>query len=308
MTESERPQLWEFWERTKRELAQTALEPRQEHLPEHSTAHLFAYRVSFASLGGVRVSGYYTHPMRNGEVRLPGLVTFPGYGGAVSLPLEEAARGYACLALDPRGQGQSAQAYPMERGKLTHRPQDLWSCGLRGAYADALRGLDFLQTRPEVEGARLGVVGTSGGGGLTLACASIDDRPLVAAAHVPFGCRLVWAAQNVPTHPFREAGEYLEQHPASRDLILDNYRYFDPLELVVKLECPVIVSVGLKDDVCPASTIVPTYERIGGGAPPAVGAPTAGIRALVTYPDLVHAHSPDFHHHQWDWLATYLKP
>ena len=65
MTESERPQLWEFWERTKRELAQTALEPRQEHLPEHSTAHLFAYRVSFASLGGVRVSGYYTHPAHN---------------------------------------------------------------------------------------------------------------------------------------------------------------------------------------------------------------------------------------------------
>jgi cephalosporin-C deacetylase-like acetyl esterase len=211
MTESERPQLWEFWERTKRELAQTALEPRQEHLPEHSTAHLLAYRVSSASLGGVRGSGYYTHPMRNGEVRLPGLVTFPGYGGAVSLPLEEAARGYACLALDPRGQGQSAQAYPMERGKLTHRPQDLWSCGLRGAYADALRGLDFLQTRPEVEGGRLGVVGTSGGGGLTLACASIDDRPLVAAAHVPFGCRLVWAAQNVPTHPYRWGGRLARQ-------------------------------------------------------------------------------------------------
>ena len=296
MTSSDQPELWEFWERTRRELAEAPLASELTPLPEHSTAHLQVYRVSFASLGGVRVSGYFTHPLWEDGRRFPGLLTFPGYGGAVVPPLEEAANGYACLALDPRGQGQSAAAYPMERGKLTHRPEDLWNCGLRGAYADALRGLDFLGSRPEVEAARLGVAGASGGGGLTLACAAIDDRPLAAAAHVPFLCHLVWAAENVPTHPFREAGEYLEHHPELRERILANYRYFDPLALVERLRCPVIVSVGMKDEVCPASTILPTFERI------------AGTKALVVYPELVHAHSADFHRHEWNWLAEYLRP
>jgi cephalosporin-C deacetylase len=139
-------------------------------------------------------------------------------------------------------------------------------------------------------------MGTSGGGGLTLACAGIDDRVAAASAHVPFLCRLVWAAENVATHPFREAGEYLEQHPDWRARILANYRYFDPLELVERLTCPAIVSVGMKDQVCPASTILPTFERI------------AGVKALVVYPELEHAHSADFHRHNWAWLATYLRP
>ncbi|UCH33603.1 MAG: acetylxylan esterase [Armatimonadota bacterium] len=296
MTASHQPDLWEFWEETKRELAAVPLEPELEPLPEHSTPYLQTYRVSFASLGGVRVSGYYTCPARENGHRLPGLLTFPGYGGAVVPPHQEASHGYASLALDPRGQGQSAAAYPMERGKLTHHPEDLWHCGLRGAYADVVRGLDFLEARGEVDAGRLALMGASGGGGLTLAGASIDDRPVVAVAHVPFMCRLVWAAENVPTHPFREAGDYLEQHPESREGILANYRYFDPLELVERLTCPTIVSVGMKDDVCPASTIVPTFEHI------------AGVKALVVYPELVHTHSPDFRRHEWNWVETYLTP
>jgi cephalosporin-C deacetylase len=295
MHSSDRPDLWEFWEQTKREMQALSLEAQVEQLPEHSTPHIQTHCISFASLGGVRVTGYYAHPMREDGRRFPGLLTFPGYGGAVCPPVAEAAHGYACLALDPRGQGQSAAAFPMERGKMTHRPEDLWNCGLRGAYADAVRGLDFLQSRDEVDGSRLVVMGTSGGGGLTLACCSIDDRPLAAAVHVPFLCRLVWAAENVPTHPFREAGEYLEQHPESREMILANYRYFDPLELVERLTCPTFVSVGMKDETCPASTILPTFERI------------AGVKALAVYPDLVHAQSEDFHRHELDWLAAYVR-
>jgi len=296
MTASDQPDLWQFWQQTKAELAQVPLEPQVEPLPEYSTAHIPAYRVTLASLGGVRVTGLYAHPTLEPGRKFPALLTTPGYGGAVCPPIEEAAFGYACLAIDPRGQGQSAAAYPMERGKLTHHPEDLWSCGLRGVLADVLRGLDFLATRDEIDAARLGLMGTSGGGGLTLACGGIDDRVAAASAHVPFLCRLVWAAENVATHPFREAGEYLEQHPEWRERILANYRYFDPLELVERLTCPTIVGVGMKDQVCPASTIIPAFERI------------AGTKALVVYPELEHAHSADFHRHNWDWLANYLRP
>lgn len=295
-TQADRPDLWEFWAQTKREMAAVPLEPQVEPATDFLAVHIVVYRVSFASLGGVRLNAHYAHPLRDGDERFPGLLTFPGYGGGLPAPVEQAARGYAVLALDPRGQGMNKEVCPMERGRLTHHPEDLGNCGLRLTIADALRGFDFLQSRPEVDGDRLAVMGVSDGGALTLACAAIDDRPLAAAAHAPFMCNLVWAAENVSTQPFAEAGEYLKQHPASRDAVLANYRYFDPRELVVKLTCPIIVSVGLMDEVCPPSTIVPTFERI------------PGVKALVTYPDLVHAHRQDFHLHAWDWLGRYLKP
>jgi len=51
----------------------------------------------------------------------------------------------------------------------------------------------------------------------------------------------------------------------------------------------------MKDEVCPPSTVIPTFERI------------ARVKALVAYPDLAHTRSRDFRLHEWDWLGTYLK-
>ena len=47
---------------------------------------------------------------------------------------------------------------------------------------DCLRGIDFLTSRAEVDPSRIGVLGFSQGGGLTLATAALDSRVKAAVA------------------------------------------------------------------------------------------------------------------------------
>ena len=52
-----------------------------------------------------------------------------------------------------------------------------WGLSMTGIRVwDAMRMIDFLQSRPEVDGDRIGMVGISGGGLVTQFTAALDDR------------------------------------------------------------------------------------------------------------------------------------
>ena len=58
---------------------------------------------------------------------------------------------------------------------------------------------------------------------------------------------------------------------------LDTLAYFDPLHLAPFIQCPTLVNIGMRDAVCPASTIMPVFERI------------TAPKALHVYPDLAES-------------------
>ena len=100
-------------------------------------------------------------------------------------------RGFAVLAIDPVGQGERHQFLDVE-GFRQGNPcaehnvlgkQMLLNGEWFGAWRtyDAVRGLDYLLTRPEIDPARVGVHGNSGGGTLTTWVSSVDDRFFAAA-------------------------------------------------------------------------------------------------------------------------------
>ena len=102
--------------------------------------------------------------------------------------------GFVTLAIDPTGQGERVSYVEPESGKdpvgwgtSEHSYQGV-QCILTGSSIaryflhDALRGLDYLQSRPEVDPERIGVTGNSGGGTqTTLLCMSGDPRIKAAA-------------------------------------------------------------------------------------------------------------------------------
>ena len=101
-----------------------------------------------------------------------------------------AMRGFAVLAIDPVGQGERHQfldvpGFPvnpcMEHNILGK--QMLLNGDWFGAWRtyDAVRGMDYLLTRPEIDPARVGVHGNSGGGTLTTWVSAVDDRFFAAA-------------------------------------------------------------------------------------------------------------------------------
>ena len=98
-----------------------------------------------------------------------------------------ALRGFAVLAIDPAGQGERHQFIGVPGFPKTHSPclehnvlgkQMMLNGEWFGSWRtyDAVRGMDYLLTRPEIDPARVGVHGNSGGGTLTTWVSSVDDR------------------------------------------------------------------------------------------------------------------------------------
>ena len=123
--------------------------------------------VSFYS-EGVRLEGDLYRPDGAGpDDARAGIVLCHGYTGVKSLYLPDNARvlteaGYVVLAFDYKGWGASegprARLAPFSR------------------VADVLAALTFLQTRPGVDPAHIGLYGTSYGGATVIWAAALDER------------------------------------------------------------------------------------------------------------------------------------
>lgn len=104
-----------------------------------------------------------------------------------------ALQGYAVLAVDPAGQGERWQFVDVPNaadvhGKCTFEHsmigKQLRLCGdYFGAWRayDALRGLDWLLSRPEADPSKVGITGNSGGGTMTTFVQALDSRFTMAA-------------------------------------------------------------------------------------------------------------------------------
>ena len=99
-------------------------------------------------------------------------------------------KGYAVLAIDPVSQGERLQFldFPEFKGSCCWEhnvmgKQLLLTGETMGAWRawDAVRGLDYLLSRPEVDTTRVGLTGNSGGGTMTTFVNALEDRLTMAA-------------------------------------------------------------------------------------------------------------------------------
>ncbi|HUQ93488.1 MAG TPA: acetylxylan esterase [Bryobacteraceae bacterium] len=104
-----------------------------------------------------------------------------------------AKRGFVMLAWDPIGQGERVQLWDDDfqaskviQSTTEHTMEGIQTLMVGDALArytiwDAMRALDYLASRPEVDAKRIGITGNSGGGTHSSYVASLDDRISVAA-------------------------------------------------------------------------------------------------------------------------------
>jgi pimeloyl-ACP methyl ester carboxylesterase len=153
-------------------------------------------KLIFQSLPGVYVTALVYVPddrsKKHPAVLVPAGHAPDGKFHYQSLSQRLAGRGYVVISWDPVGQGERSQFWDATAGKSRYN----LVCGehavmgnlayLAGANLarweiwDGIRAVDYLLTRPEVDGERISITGTSGGGFQATLIAALDERIKVA--------------------------------------------------------------------------------------------------------------------------------
>ena len=138
---------------------------------------------------------------------------------------------------------------------------DLMNSYMFCVWTDFLRAVRLARETPEIDPARIAVEGHSQGGGMALGLAALDPSVALCMADVPSSC---WMEQRMATRSGGGAGiaDYLEKFPERTEIVLRNLSTFDNINLAPQITCPVLVSVGMQDMICPPECTFAAYNKI----------------------------------------------
>ena len=192
---------------------------RQQHLREFFVKQLGGFPertpLNARTIGTIRADGYRIENvifasqlnhhitanlyLPNVDGPVPGVVVSSGHSRTAKTAdynqrfgIMMARHGMAALCFDPIGQGERSQILDLggkNRFGSTTREHFLIGVGsilvgrntARYRVWDAMRAIDYLASRPEIDGQRIGLTGCSGGGTLTSYVMALDDRVACAA-------------------------------------------------------------------------------------------------------------------------------
>jgi cephalosporin-C deacetylase-like acetyl esterase len=247
-----------FWNDRRRELKD--VEPRFKVTEsDRSSEDLDVYLVEMRSHGDVRVRGWYTVP--TGPGLHPAILSVPGYNSTMWPNMRR--KNVATFALNPRGHGNSKDDVDAKGGEymyLSFDPNRSDKYIYVGAYMDCVRAVDFLASRPEIDKSRIGVEGGSQGGGLSFATAALDPRIAFCAPDIPWlGDWVGYVAAS--DWPHEHYPELIEDFPGLTYAEINRVlSYVDTMNLAGRTRCPVLMSIGLQDAVCPPRNSFATYN------------------------------------------------
>lgn len=252
------------------------------------------YDLYFTGVRGARIHAKYLRPKGVSEPH-PAILQFHGYTdncGNWSSKLNYVAMGYSVAALDCRGQGGLSQDRGGTVGNtfkghiirgLDDKPENLL---FRHIFLDTAQLASIVMNMPEVDEARVGAMGGSQGGALTLACASLEPRIKKLAPMYPFLCdyKRVWEL-DLAKDAYEEIRTYFRMfdplHERENE-IFTKLGYIDLQYLAGRIRGEILMGVGLMDTICPPSTQFAAYNKIS--AP----------KNMMIYPDFGHEGIRDF--------------
>ncbi|MEM2946496.1 MAG: acetylxylan esterase [Thermoproteota archaeon] len=290
-----------FWNYNRKLCEEQPLNPVLKRL-EYPVRRLEAYLLSFDGfLDRTPIVCWFLKPV--GEGPFPALLVPHGYGGnrgTVSDYLGWILQGVAVMAIDIRGQfGDTPDfaKYPSGSitGHMTKGILDKNTYYYRYVYMDCLRALRILCEREDVDENRVGVTGSSQGGGLTLVVTALGGKVSLSLPEIPFLCHFERAVEVAASDPYLEISRYLKTHPDRFEKVFETLSYFDAMNFAPNVKCPILMSVGLLDTVCPPSTIFAVFNHLA-----------SETRELAVYPGMGHESHSVHRERKIEWVDKYL--
>ena len=262
----------EFWSKVGEELSGIPIAPELEPIPMRTTGYADMYGVRITSIGPYRLFGYLSIPKRaknaSGEGPFPAIYYVPKNASVhdsmpqgISVFIRER---YVTFSIACRGMRNSDKPYAaMYPGQLTDGLESLESYVYRGIAADAVRGLDFLVTRPEVDISRTAVSGND----IALLAAALHSGASHVISTPSYLSDTLEMAPATSSYPLEEFNDYLRLHPERKDEVATILGYFN-----LRWHAPAIT----------AETLLLADHESGLYSPDALADLANGIAGLVT--------------------------
>ncbi len=298
------PDFKKFWETALDELAKVDLKYKLQPY-EYPAKGVKVYRVTFSGFLNADIDGWFAVPEAPGKY--PGIAAFHGYNwaadGCISDTVNLALHGYAVLQMLVRGQqGNSSDnvvtSHGNHSGWMTKGILSPDQYYYRAVYMDCVRALEVLASFDKVDAGRIGVMGGSQGGALTLASAALSSIPKVAVSMYPYLSHFNRAIDIAPCMPYGEINEYFRRNtaPEIEEQAKKTLSYFDVMNLAPEIKCPVLIASGLVDDITPPSTVFAAYNHL------------VCPKDIAVFRYFGHEYLPGFVEKQLSMLMKHLQP
>ena len=250
-----------FWNAAKTELASVAPEYKVIYKQKYGS-HLI-YDVEMKSIKGKTIKGYLSVPDKTGK--FPGIVLSNGFGVTATIP--ERTDDYVTFTYNIRGMGLSTD-YVATDDYFVNGLKDINSYYYRESFMDAIRAVDFICSRPEVDVTKMLAEGESQGGALTFVIGALDSRIKAIAPRLPFLSdfpvyyKIKENVNEIDEWPMNILNQYMVKYSLSKETTFRDLSYFDIKNLAGKIKCPVLMCVGLQDPTCPPPINFAAYNQV----------------------------------------------
>jgi len=264
------------WQNLKNSLAAVPIAPQLTPLFPDPNPNTTDYRINLGMIDGRKVYGYLSIPQGNGP--FPALIHFAPFsdGPNSCTPQDILAQQLGAITLSI----WAHNVEPDQNDPNAYVDTDLTDKnGIYRRYGilNAIRAIDYLHTRSDVDTERIGMLGVSEGGGFSLTTAGVDDRVKLVVASNPAFC-------NYAGYKFNRAGGfpyYLNQAEVfnlSTEAVNKATKYYDAARAAQYYDGPLYMIVGYEDEVVYPSAMFAAYNQ------------TRGTSIIAHHPDVAHNH------------------
>lgn len=295
-----------FWQsaidEARKEAKNDLLVVKCEKVEKYTTDEFDCYLLKIKTDRRHNIYGYLTKPKKTG--RYPVVLCPPGAGiKTIKEPMRNtyyAKNGFIRLEMEIHGLNpemtdaqfkEITSAFDYENGYLTNGLDDKDNYYMKHVYVACVRAIDYLTSLPEWDGRNVFVQGGSQGGALSLITAGLDQRVTACVANHP-------ALSDMAGYLDNRAGGYPHFNRLKSMLTKEKVvtmAYYDVVNFARRITCPVYLTWGYNDNVCPPTTSYIVWNLI-----------TAPKKSLIT-PVNEHWTSEQTNYGQMVWLKEHIR-
>ena len=292
-----------FWKATLEEARKTPVSVSCKHVDKYSTNETDCYLLKIKTDNRHSIYGYLTKPKDN--KKHPVVLCPPGAGiKTIKEPMRNifyAKNGFIRLEMEIHGLNpemtdeqfkEITAAFDYENGYLTNGLDCRDNYYMKHVYVACVRAIDYLTSLPDWDGKNVFVQGGSQGGALSLITAGLDPRVTACVANHPALSDMAGYAEKGRTGGYPHFNRLKDMLTPAK---IETMAYFDVVNFARRISCPVYLTWGYNDNVCPPTTSYIVWNLI-----------TAPKDKLIT-PINEHWTTETTNYNQMIWLKEHQK-